>query len=227
MDEETHQTFLQAYKGTATLQKGVETKSEGLFQDTSHEKGKSQMSPDISEEEFNLIVLKALKPLQAPFMQKALTLEQYSSYTSWVYFAHNTNSRIIDTYGKYPRIHFLAGSDTQEVTRAVIYGYCGSITSSPGNHEILGMHKSTVEAVKKFRKSSQSGTVVLKLPSASPEVRPVPVLGWTIVQFHNPNKANLKFNENKALQSPTVDEIWVCDRRVAGFAIILRKLQQI
>jgi len=89
------------------------------------------------------------------------------------------------------------------------------------------MHKSTVETVKKFRKSSQSGTVVLKLPSASPEVRPAPILGWTIVQVCTPNKANLKFNENKALQIPTVDEIWVCDRRAAGFAVILRKLQQI
>ena len=35
MDEETHYTFLQAYKGAAALQKGVETKSEGLFEDTS------------------------------------------------------------------------------------------------------------------------------------------------------------------------------------------------
>jgi len=68
------------------------------------------MSPDMSEEdeeEFTLIVPKALKPLQTPFMQKALTLEQYSSYASWVYFAQNTDRRIIDTYGNILEFIFL------------------------------------------------------------------------------------------------------------------------
>jgi len=69
--------------------------------------------------------------------------------------------------------------------------------------------------------------VVLKLPSASPEVHPVPVPGWIIIQLCTPIKANLKFNKNKALQIPKVDDIWVCGRRAAGFAVILRKLQQI
>jgi len=104
-------------------------------------------------------------------------MEQHRSYTHWVYTAQNTNSQIIDTSSVFPRIHFLAGNNEADVTQAVIHGYCGSITSSPGNHEILGLNKSIIEAVKKFQKSSRSDLVVLKFLSASPEVLPVPVLG--------------------------------------------------
>ena len=71
MDEETHLTFLQAYKRAATLQKEVETVPEGSCQYTSQEMRKSQVSPETSEEDeedITLIVPKALKPLQAPFM---------------------------------------------------------------------------------------------------------------------------------------------------------------
>ena len=128
-------------------------------------------------------------------------MEQYASYTHWVYSAQNTNSQIVDTYGIYPRFHFLAGSNTDDVTKAVIYGFCGSITCSPGNREILGMHKSIIEAAKKFRKSSKSDMVVLKLLSASPEVYPTPVPGWIIVQLCTPNKANLKFRNRKVQRS--------------------------
>jgi len=169
----------------------------------------------------NLIAPKALKPLQAPAMQKVLTLEQYSSYTSRAYTTQNTNSQIIDTSGIYPRIHFLAGSNSEDVTKSVIYGYCGSITSSFGNREILEMHKSIIGAVKNFRKSSRSDMVVLKLLSTSPEVYPVPEPGWIIVQLCTPNKANIKFNKNKALPIPTINETWICDRRAAGFAVII------
>ena len=69
--------------------------------------------------------------------------------------------------------------------------------------------------------------VVLKLLSASLEVNPVPVPGWVIAQLCTLNKANIKFNKNKVPQSPTVNELWVCDQRVASFVVILKKLQHI
>ena len=96
----------------------------------------------MDEEDFTLIVPKATKPLQAPELQKALTLEQYRSYTHWVQSTQNTSNRIIDPFGLYPRIHFLAGSQAEDVTKAV--------TGSPGKCEILGSHKSVIEAVKSF-----------------------------------------------------------------------------
>jgi len=154
-------------------------------------------------------------------------MEQYASYTHWVYSPQNTNSQIVDTSGIYPRIHFLARSNTDDVTKAVIYGFCGSITCSPGNREILGMHKSIIEAAKKFRKSSKSDIVVSKLLSASPEVYPTPVPRWIIVQLCTPNKVNLKFRKNKALESPEVNEGWVCSRRATEFTVLLKKLQHI
>jgi len=180
MDEDTHQTFLQACQRAKTLQKGVSYLSiEGTLQPTCQTQRKAQPSPETSETEeddFTIVVPKVYKPLQGPAMKKALTMEQYGSYTNLVYSAQDTNSQVIGTSGIYPRIHFLAGSNTDEVTRAVIYGYCG-ITSSLGNCEIPEMHKSIIEAVKKFRKSSKSDMVVLKLLSASPEVHLVPVPG--------------------------------------------------
>ena len=79
------------------------------------------------------------------------------------------------------------------------YDYCGSVTESPGNCEILRLHKSIIEAVKKFRKSSRSDMVVLKFLTASPEVHPVLATSWLIVQLCTPNKANLKIGKNKQL----------------------------
>jgi len=61
------------------------------------------------------------------------------------------------------------------------------------------MHKSIIEEVKKVRKSSKSDMVVLKLLSASPEVHPIPVPGWVMVQLYTINKVNIKFSKNKVL----------------------------
>ena len=107
----------------------------------------------------------------------------------------------------YPWIHFLAGSDTDKVTTAVIYGCGRRITSFTGNREILGMRKSIIDVVKKFRKSSNSDMVFHKLLSASPEMHPVPVLGWIVVQLCTVNRANIMFKKKKVLQPPTVNEL--------------------
>jgi len=69
--------------------------------------------------------------------------------------------------------------------------------------------------------------VVLKFLSANPEMLPTLASSWLFVQLCTPNKANLKFGKNKSLQPPTVDPNWVYDRRPAGFAVLLRKLQHI
>jgi len=53
-------------------------------------------------------------------MKKVLTMDQYNSYTNWVYSPQDTSSQVVDTSGIYPRIHLFAGSNTDEVTRAVI-----------------------------------------------------------------------------------------------------------
>ena len=231
MTEETHLTFLQTCQRAKELQEGVQLLStEDTPQPTFQTKGKAQLSSESSETEeddFTVIVPKVYKPLQGPAITQALTMEQYVSYTNWVYSAQSTNSQIIDTSGIYPRIHFLAGSNTDDVTKAVIHGYCGSITCTPGNREILGMHKAVIEAAKKFRKSSKSDMVVLKLLSASPEVYPTPVPGWIIIQLCTPNKANLKFRKNKTLEIPEVNEGWICSRRATGFTVLLKKLQHI
>jgi len=81
----------------------------------------------------------------------------------------------------YPRIHFLAGSDPEEVSQAVMYRFCGSTTSSPGNQEILSLNKSLIEAVKKFKKSSKADLIVLKIISCGPESRPIVTPGWYFV----------------------------------------------
>jgi len=46
---------------------------------------------------------------------------------------------IIDPSGIYPRVHFLAGSEADDLTKAFFYSHCGSVTGSLGNHEILGL----------------------------------------------------------------------------------------
>jgi len=107
-------------------------------------------SSETDEEDFTLTTPKAMKPLQVLELQRALTLEQYRSYTRWVYSTQNTCNRIVDPSWIYPRIHFLVGSQPEDVTKAVFYGCCGSVTGSPGNRKILGLHESIIEAVKKF-----------------------------------------------------------------------------
>jgi len=129
----------------------------------------------------------------------------------------------MDTSGIYPRIHFLTGSDTDVVTRAVIYDYCGNITSSPGNSEILGIHKFIIEAVKKFRKSSKSDMVVLKLLSASPEVHPIPIPGWIIFQLAPQTKPTLS---SIRIRSFILQQL-MNHGFVTDFSVILKKLQHI
>jgi hypothetical protein len=232
MDEATHHTFLNACRRATILQKEMDCLSaEPEAQTVSPKKESNEQPSDESEndqENFTLVVPKAQKPLQEPAMQQALTLEQYRSYSQWVYTTQNTNSWFIEFSGKYPRIHFLAGSSPDDVNRAVFYGYCGSITSSPGNREIIGLHKSIIEAVKKFRKTSKSDHVVLKFLMASPEVAPTPALGWMVVQLCTPNKANIKVGKEKTVQTvPEVIPEWISTRRGDGFGVIFKRLQQI
>ena len=124
---------------------------------------KTSRLPPIAYDDFVPILSKATKALKKQAIHEACTLEHYSSYVHWVYTARTTDSCIVDTSRIYPRIHFLARSDPEEVSQAVLHGFCGSITSSPGNREILNLDKSLIEAVKKFRKSSKADLIVLKI----------------------------------------------------------------
>ena len=79
MDEDTHHPFLQACQRAVALQKEmecllVEDASFPTFQTKEKEKMPSYSS-ETDEEDFTLIVTKAMKPLQVPELQKALTLE--------------------------------------------------------------------------------------------------------------------------------------------------------
>jgi len=84
-----------------------------------------------SDDDFVPVLSKATKALKKQAIYEACTLEHYSSYVRWVYTARTTDTRIVDTSGIYPGIHFLAGSDPEEVSQAVLYRFCESITSSP------------------------------------------------------------------------------------------------
>ena len=79
MDKDAHYTFLQACQRAAALQKEMECLSaKGKCFPTFQMKEKEKMPPDsseIDEEEFTLVVLKAMKPSQAPELQKAFALE--------------------------------------------------------------------------------------------------------------------------------------------------------
>jgi len=165
--------------------------------------------------------------LKKQAIHEACTLEHYSSYVHWVYTTQTTDSRIIHTSGIYPWIHFLAGSDPEEVSQAVIYGFCGRITSSPGNREILNLNKSLIEAVKKFRKSSKADLIVLKIISYGPELWPIVAPGWHFVQLCTANKANIRFGKMKSLSIPDVTPEWVCYKRALGFSVLIKKLQQV
>ena len=55
----------------------------------------------------------------------------------------------------------------------------------------------------------------------------MPVPRWLIIQLFTPNRANMKFKQGKNPQCPEVHELWICHRRAAGFAVLLRKLSHI
>ena len=59
-------------------------------------------------------------------IQEIFTKESYTSYSKWVYSTQANTSRIIDTYGIYPRTHFLVGTNSNDVIKAIVYGYCGN-----------------------------------------------------------------------------------------------------
>jgi len=147
MDEGTYQRYLMACKRAHKLEESIKHSSFQLREEETEDKS----STANSEDDFVPILSKATKALKKQAIHEACTLKHYSSYVHWVYMARTTDSRIIDTSGIYPRVHFLAGSDPKEVSQAVMYRFCGSITSSPGNGEILNRNKSLIEAVKKFR----------------------------------------------------------------------------
>ena len=79
MDQDTYRTFLQACQRATALQKEMEclsTEETSLPAFQKKEKGKMPSdSCETDEEDFTLIVAKAMKPLQAPELQKALTIE--------------------------------------------------------------------------------------------------------------------------------------------------------
>ena len=132
---------------------------------TFHTKGKAVASPASSEkeeDEFTLVMPHSSKSLSNPASQAELTMAHYSAYTNMVYTAKSTNTLMVDFSGLYPRLHFLAGCSPEDVLKAFTYGYCGSITSSPGNREILHLPRVIIESVKKFRRTSRSDMVVMK-----------------------------------------------------------------
>ena len=224
MDDDTHQTYLMACKRAHQLEDSLRLQGSAFPQ---KEEKEDKSSSHDSDDDFIPILAKTTKALTKQAIHEACTLEHYSSYVHWVYTAQTNESRIIDTSGIYPRIHFLAGSPPEEVAQAFTYGFCGSITSSPGNREILHLNKSLVEAVKKFRKSSQADLIVLKIISCGPELRPIVAPGWYFIQLCTANKANIRFGKMKHLAVPNVTPEWVCYRRALGFSVLLKKLQQV
>jgi len=166
IDEDTHQRYLMACKRAHKLKESIKHSSFHLQE----EETKDKSSTANSDDDFAPFLSKATKALKKQAIHEACTLEHYSSYAHWVYTARTSDSRIVDTSEIYPRIHFLTGSDPEEVSQAVLYGFCRSITSSPGNREILNLNKSLIEAVKKFRKSSKVNLIVLKIISCGPEL---------------------------------------------------------
>jgi len=163
-------------------------------------------SSKIDEEDFTVILPDAMKPLQVLELQKVLTLEQYCFYTYWVYSAQNTSIKIIDPSGIYPRIHFLAGREAEDVTKCFLWllWKCYWLSWQPRNSWITYVHH---RSSKKVLKCSRSDIVVLKFLTASPEVHPVPALSWIIVQLCTRNKTNLNIGKNKQLQHRDVNLI--------------------
>jgi len=178
MDDDTHLTYLMACKRAHKLEESP--KLQGSTFPQGGEKDDKSSSHD-SDDDFIPILAKTTKALKHQAIHEACILEHYSAYVHWVYTTQTNESRIIDTSEIYPRIHFLAGSPPEEVAQAFTYGFCGSITSSPGNREILHLNKSLIEAVKKFRKRSQADLIVLKIISCGPELRPILAPGWYFI----------------------------------------------
>jgi len=129
MDEDTHQRYLLACERAHKLEEGLKPQRSPFLLQEEEKEDKSSIAN--SEDDFIPILSKATKALKQQVVHEACTLEHYSSYVPWVYTAQTTDSRIIDTSGIYPRIHFLGGSHPEEISEAFTYGFCGSITSSP------------------------------------------------------------------------------------------------
>jgi len=223
MDEDTHQYYLMECKRAHKLEESIKHSSFRLQEEETKDKSSTANSHD----DFVPIHSKATKALKKQAIHEACTLEHYSSYVHWLYTTRTTDSRIINTFRIYPRIHFLAGSDPEEVSQAVMYGFCGSITISPGNREILSLNKSLIEAIKKFRKSSKADLIVLKIISCGPEARPIVTPGWYFIQLCTANKENIRFGKMKSLSIPDITPEWVCYRQALGFSVLIKKLQQI
>ena len=235
LDENLHREFISSYEKSNIFQEEIYREPE--IMPTFRNKGKAVQAtpfsirevPKISkkEEEEFIVVQPRQTAVVSKDEQSLLTMAQFSAYTKQVYTTHSTNSLLVEGTGKYPRLHFLAGSNADDVFKAFTYGYCGSITSSPGNREILLLPRILIEAVKKFRRSSRSDMVVLKLISASPEIYPSPQPGWVLIQLCTPNKANIAVKANNHVRYPELNDLWVSHRRAEGFAVLLRKLTQI
>jgi len=225
MEENTYQQYLMACKRAHKLEESIKPLSSPFLLQEEEKDDKS--STTNSEDDFTLVLSKAAKALTKQAVHEGCTLEHYSSYVQWVYTAETNNSRIINTSGIHPRIHFLAGSQPEEVAQAFTYGFYKSITSSPGNREILHLNKSLIEAVKEFRKSSKADLVVLKIISCGPELRPLVAPGWFFVQLCTANKANIRFGKMKSPSIPEVTPEWVCYRRALRFSVLIKKLQQV
>ena len=129
--------------------------------------------------------------------------------------------------GYIPEFIFLQVVTPRRYPKPFTYGFCGSITSTPENREILNLNKSLIEAMKKFRKSSRADLIVLKIISCGPELRPLVAPGWYFIQLCTANKANIKIGKMKSLSIPEVTPEWVCYRRALGFSVLIKKLQQV
>ena len=235
LDEQLHQEFISTYEKANLFHKEISSAPEDM--PTFRNKGKAVQATPLSnrevpksskKEEDEFIVV---QPRQSAVLpkdeQSLLTMAQFSAYTKQVYTTRSTNSLLVEGTGKYPRLHFLAGSNAEDVFKAFTYGFCGSITSSPGNREVILLPRVLIEAVKKFRRSSRSDMVVLKLISVSPEIYPSPQTGWVLIQLCTPNKANIAVKASNQVRLPDINDLWISHRRAEGFAVLLKKLTQI
>ena len=129
MDEDTHQEYLKACKRAHTLEESIKAPLSPFLHkgETPHlqeEETDDKSSSADSRDDFVPILSKATKALSQHAIHEACTLDHYRSYVQWVYTARTNESRIIDTSGIYPRVHFLAGSQPEDVAQAFNYGFC-------------------------------------------------------------------------------------------------------
>ena len=236
LDEHLHHEFLQSFEKVNVFQE--ETYQAPTPVPTFRAKGKAVVSPRFSKREaptssekeetgFIPVQSSQTKASLTQDEQSLLTMAHFSAYTRKVYTTKNTNTLSVEVTGKYPRLHFLAGSSPEDVFQAFIYGYCGSITSSPGNREILFLPRVLIESVKKFRRSSRSDMVVMKFITVSPEIYPTPHSRWALIQLCTPNKANISIKTTKTIPCPEITEVWICQKRAEGFAVLFNKLTHI